>query len=161
MNPSEFEVDQTRTAKRARLGVIRHSRRPTFRRQRNAESRRRRICVRRRQRRIRTVARARTYLRADRPTTVPADVPSDVRAVLTQLFEEGVTAVEAGDYGTARQVTETARTVCRTKLPVGQRRSRLLHGCDRVLASLGRADGVDADTSAEYLRAMARRLPDR
>lgn len=86
------------------------------------------------------------------------DIPSDVDAVLRQLFEEGETAVLAGEFETARQTVETAETVCRNKLPAGTLRARLIHGCGRVQASLEPAEDINPDTAAEYLRAMGRRL---
>jgi phytoene dehydrogenase-like protein len=89
---------------------------------------------------------------------VPDDVPSDVHAVLTQLFAEGESAALSGEYETARQTVETAETVCRNKLSEGDLRARLLHGCGRVRAALDSADDIDADAAAAYLRAMDRRL---
>jgi hypothetical protein len=89
---------------------------------------------------------------------VPDDVPSDVHAVLTQLFKEAESAILSEEYETTRQTVDTAETVCRNKLPEGELRAQLLHGCDRVQAALDSADGVDSDTTAEYLRAMDRRL---
>jgi len=89
---------------------------------------------------------------------VPDELPSDVRAVLTQLFEEGETAIRSAEFETARQTVGTAETVCRNKLPEGDLRSQLLHGCDRVAVALDSTEGRNPDTAAEYLRAMGRRL---
>ena len=86
------------------------------------------------------------------------DVPSDVQSVLTQLFDEGETAIVQGEYETARQTVRTARTVSRNKLPDGDLRTQLLHGCDQVTDLLTPADGIESDIAAEYLRAMERRL---
>ena len=88
------------------------------------------------------------------------DVPSDVHAVLTQLFEETEEAIRAGKFDTARQTVGTAQRVSRNKLPAGELRAILLHGCEAVTVALDRADGVEADVAAEYVRAMAGRLPE-
>ena len=86
---------------------------------------------------------------------MPDDLPSDVRAVLTQLVEEGKAAVVSSEFDTARQTVSTAETVSRNKLPESELRAQLLHGCERVSAAL---DDDRPDAAAEYLRAMARRL---
>ncbi|EMA23980.1 MULTISPECIES: hypothetical protein [Haloarcula] len=86
---------------------------------------------------------------------MPRDLPSDVHAVLTQLAEEGETAIIAAEYHTARQTVATAETVSRNKLPECDLRSRLLHGCEQVRTAL---DSDHPDAAAEYLRAMNRRL---
>lgn len=98
------------------------------------------------------------YHSPKQPVDVSNDVPSDVYAVLTQLFEEGESAVLAEEFGTARRTIGTAETVCRNKLPEGELRAQLLHGCDRVQATLDPTEGANADTAAEFLRAMDRRL---
>lgn len=90
---------------------------------------------------------------------MPDELPSDVRAVLTQLFDATEAAIEAGSFETAHQLVETAGTVSRNKLPEGDRRDQLCHGCDRVATALATADGVEPDVAAEYTRAIARRLP--
>lgn len=90
---------------------------------------------------------------------VPDDVPSDVHAVLTQLFEETETAIRAGKFDTARQTVGTAERVSRNKLPSGELRAVLLHGCDAVTVALDGTDGVESDVAIEYVRAMAGRLP--
>ncbi|NLV05408.1 hypothetical protein GOC83_04575 [Haloarcula rubripromontorii] len=84
-----------------------------------------------------------------------SDLPSDVHAVLTQLAEEGETAITAAEFDTARQTVATAETVSRNKLPECELRSQLLHGCEQVSAAL---DTNAHDAAAEYLRAMNRRL---
>jgi len=86
---------------------------------------------------------------------VPTDLPSDVHAVLTQLLEEGETAVTSAEFETARQTVSTAATVSRNKLPDGDLRAQLLHGCEQVQTAL---NDHDPDAAAEYLRAMNRRL---
>jgi len=99
------------------------------------------------------------YTRSSKPPTVPDDVPSDVRAVLSQLFEETETAILAGEFDTARQTVETATTVSRNKLPEGELRGQLLHGCSEVTSAIASEDGVESAIAVEYVRAMARRLP--
>ncbi|KZX47243.1 hypothetical protein [Haloarcula sp. K1] len=86
---------------------------------------------------------------------MPRDLPSDVHAVLTQLADEGETAIIAAEFDTARQTVATAETVSRNKLPECDLRSRLLHGCEQVYTAL---DNDHPDAAAEYLRAMNRRL---
>lgn len=100
-----------------------------------------------------------SYVRASTRSTVPDDVPSDVQAVLTQLFEETEAAIRAGRYETARQTVTTVETVSRNKLPAGELRATLLHGCGEVVAEIEQDDSVDADIAAEYVRAMTHRLP--
>ena len=91
---------------------------------------------------------------------MPEDVPSDVQSVLTQLFEETETAIRADDFDTARQTIETATTVSRNKLPEGDLRAWLLHGCGEVLAAITLENGVESDVAVAYVQAMVRRLPD-
>ncbi|WP_321168143.1 hypothetical protein [Halobaculum saliterrae] len=85
----------------------------------------------------------------------PDDLPADVESVLTQLVESARVAVRDGRPEEAVAAVETVRTVARNKLPDGEHRRRLVHGCDRV-ADLA-AD--DPPVAAEYLDAMRRRLP--
>lgn len=83
-------------------------------------------------------------------------IPADIRAVLTQLFAEGRRSLGDGDVATARDIVASARTIVRNKLPEGERRERLLHGCARVASLL---DGTpESDAAAAYLSAMERRL---
>ncbi|AUG48366.1 hypothetical protein BVU17_12830 [Haloarcula taiwanensis] len=84
-----------------------------------------------------------------------SDLPSDVHAVLTQLAEEGETAISGAEFDTARQAVATAETVSQHKLPECELRSQLLHGCEQVHTAL---DDGHPDAAAEYLRAMNRRL---
>ncbi|MEF8827716.1 MAG: hypothetical protein V5A49_01700 [Haloarcula sp.] len=86
---------------------------------------------------------------------MPSDLPSDVHAVLTQLVEEGETAVDSAAFDTARQTVATAETVSRNKLPECDLRAQLLHGCEQVLTALS---DQQPEAAAEYLRAMRRRL---
>ena len=83
--------------------------------------------------------------------------PSDVQAVLSQLVEAGETAVRSREFETAQQTVTSAETVSRNKLPAGDLRAQMIHGCSQV------TDALDEDfpeTAAEYLRAMGRRLAD-
>ena len=86
---------------------------------------------------------------------MPSDLPSDVHAVLTQLASEGETAVDSAEFDTARQTVVTAETVSRNKLPEGELRAQLLHGCEQVRTAL---NNDRPDAAAEYLRSMERRL---
>jgi len=89
---------------------------------------------------------------------MPGDLPTDVRSVLTQLFATARSALDAGDVETAREAVGSAETVVTTKLPEGDRRDRLAHGCERVETLL--ADEPDTAGAAAYLAAMEARLPD-
>lgn len=83
------------------------------------------------------------------------EVPSDVHAVLTQLLRASQTAVRADDLATVDQAIETVETVSTNKLPAGDRRARLLHGCTEVRSTL---DERDCEATMAYLAAMERRL---
>jgi len=91
---------------------------------------------------------------------VPDDVPSDVQAVVIQLLDETDTALRAGEFQTARRAIDTVETVSRNKLPAGELRGQLLHGCAAALTALESDDSNDADLAAEYVRAMTQRLPE-
>lgn len=88
------------------------------------------------------------------------DLPSDVRAVLTQLFDETEAAIRAGEFDTARRTVATAATVSRNKLPAGELRAILLHGCAEVTAAIETDGDVASDVAVEYVRAMTQRLPE-
>ena len=87
------------------------------------------------------------------------DVPTDVEEVLTQLFEEAQAAFDEGDVEMAVAELSTASEVATNKLPEGDLRSRLLHGCEQAETA---ATGEDPDTAVagEYVAAMDRRLDD-
>ena len=101
------------------------------------------------------------------------DPPADALAVLAQLFAEGQEALVDGDVDTARETVTSAEEVATTKLPDGDLRGQLLHGCGQARALLDPetgaasgegddpdgADRVEPDAAAEYLAAMERRLP--
>ena len=100
------------------------------------------------------------YTEAGRLRTVSDDVPSDVQAVLTQLLAETETAIQAGELDTARRTIETVMTVSRNKLPDGELRAQLRHGCTAVTGALAETDGVESAVAAAYVQAMAERLPE-
>jgi hypothetical protein len=96
---------------------------------------------------------------------VTEEYSGDVMDVLAQLFDAGARALD-GDApsdaadgrprtDTARQILTSAETVATNKLPDGDFRSRLLHGCDRALANL---DAGDFAPAAEHCRAMVREV---
>ena len=102
------------------------------------------------------------------------DPPADALAVLAQLFAEGQEALGNGDVDTARETLGSAEEVATNKLPEGDLRGQLLHGCAQARVLLDPetgggdgegdgpegVDGVEPDAAAEYLAAMERRLPD-
>jgi hypothetical protein len=90
---------------------------------------------------------------------VHSEFSGDVMDVLEQLFEAGARALDgdapadgASRADTARQILTSAETVATNKLPEGEFRSRLLHGCERALSTLD----ADPVVAAEHCRAMAR-----
>jgi len=89
---------------------------------------------------------------------VVEDLPTDVRTVLSQLFAEGRRALADDDSATARESVTSAAAVVRNKLPDGEFKRELRHGCERTLALLDAGDADDAAAAAEYLAAMGRRL---
>ena len=82
------------------------------------------------------------------------DVPHDVRAALSQLLDGAGRAAEAGDAESAAALLDTAATVAANKLPPGDRRDRLRHGCEAARAAL-----PDGALAAAYTDAAAMRLP--
>lgn len=88
------------------------------------------------------------------------DLPTDVVTVLSQLFAEGQRALDGDDPATARESVTSARAVVRNKLPDGEFKRELRHGCERTLELLDAAedDPADYEAAAEYLAAMERRL---
>jgi hypothetical protein len=86
---------------------------------------------------------------------VTEDLPADVETVLAQLFSGGQDALERGEIETGRQIVGSAASVVRNKLPAGERKERLLFGCDRVRERLN--DG-ETEVAGEYLAAMKREL---
>ena len=106
--------------------------------------------------------------------SVTEDPPADVLAVLAQLFAEGQEALADGDVDAARETVTSAEEDATNKLPEGDLRGQLLHGCAQARGLLdpetggGDAEGddpegtdrVEPDAAAEYLAAMERRLPE-
>lgn len=88
------------------------------------------------------------------------DIPPDVIAVLSQLFEEAHEALEVDDNETCRQTIESAEEVATNKIPEGELRGQLLHGCQRVRRLLDTEEDEEAEAAVEFLTAMQRRLPD-
>jgi hypothetical protein len=88
---------------------------------------------------------------------VSSEFSGDVMDVLGQLFESTATALDDGDPDTARQCLTSAETVTTNKLPEGEFRSRLLHGCERALAAVD----TDPPVAAEHCRAMVRAVDSR
>ncbi|OYR52771.1 hypothetical protein DJ73_10045 [Halorubrum sp. Ea1] len=92
---------------------------------------------------------------ADDAADVADGMPHDVRAALTQLLDRAGWAAKTGDTETAVALLDTAETVAANKLPLGDRRDRLRHGCRAARAAL-----PDGDLAAAYADAAAARLPD-
>lgn len=84
--------------------------------------------------------------------TPQSEFSGDVMDVLGQLFEAGATALGDGDPDTARQILTSAETVATNKLPDGEFREGLRHGCRRALTALD----ADPELAAEHCRSMAR-----
>lgn len=83
------------------------------------------------------------------------DIPADVDAVLTQLFQEANDAFEDGNGETGTAAVRSASTVVTNKLPESNLRAQLLHGCERAVAS---ADDENFEVAAEYAASMDRRI---
>jgi hypothetical protein len=86
------------------------------------------------------------------------DVPSDVESVLTQLLAEAQVAVGERDHEAARAAVDTVDEVATNKLPEGEPRRRLRHGCGRVEELLDTDDTDDTAAAAAYLSSMERRV---
>ena len=83
-------------------------------------------------------------------------MPADVRSSLGQLLSNARRYARRGDDEVARSLLETAGTVAENKLPEGDRRERLRHGCSAATEAL-----PDGELAAAYVEAMERRLPER
>lgn len=83
------------------------------------------------------------------------DIPADVHASLQQLLSEARKATTIGDGETAQLLLESAYTVATNKLPEGQQRVWLRHGCQAAQQSL-----PDEALAGAYIVAMERRFPD-
>lgn len=86
-----------------------------------------------------------------------SDVPPDVETVLGQLFEEARTGFEADEIEAGRSAIDSADSVISNKLPEGDLRGQLRHGCTRVEELL---DDGETAAAAEYVAAMERRIED-
>jgi hypothetical protein len=86
------------------------------------------------------------------------DPPPDVREVLVQLLREAQVAVGERDHEAARAAVGTVGEVASNKLPEGDQRRRLRHGCERVDALLDGDDNDDTAAAAAYLSSMERRV---
>jgi len=84
------------------------------------------------------------------------DVPADVESVLTQLFGEAAAAFESGDTKTGVAAVTSAATVATNKLPEGNLREQVLHGCERT-EELATADDEPA-VAAEYATLLEQRV---
>lgn len=84
------------------------------------------------------------------------EMPADVRSSLGQLLSNARKRARCGDDDVARSLLETADTVAENKLPDGDRRDRLRHGCAAATEAL-----PDGELAAAYVEAMERRLPER
>jgi hypothetical protein len=78
------------------------------------------------------------------------DLPADVRATLTQLFDEAAAATRERRSETATAALETAATVVENKVPESDTKRRLAHGCGRAVET------VEAEplVAAEYCETM-------
>ncbi|ESP87146.1 hypothetical protein [Candidatus Halobonum tyrrellensis] len=79
-----------------------------------------------------------------------ADADGDVDAALAELVDDARSHVRAGESAELAETLDALEAVARDELPDGDRRDRLIHGCERVAAH------VDDDyaVATEYLRAM-------
>lgn len=89
--------------------------------------------------------------------TPPRDLPADVEAVLSQVFERVPAAMDRGESETALALVETARTVTTNKLPPGDTREILLSGCDRLAAVVSGTGNTEARQAlaAEYCDSLS------
>jgi hypothetical protein len=81
---------------------------------------------------------------------VSDEIPADVRAVFLTLLVDARENVEAGDLETLRSELGSIETVASNKLPPGDVRDSLCHGCDKVDQHAADEPAV----AAEYLRSM-------
>ena len=91
---------------------------------------------------------------------VADDIPTDARDVLSQLLAECAAALDEGDCATARDTIGSAQSVATNKLPEGDLRGHLLHGCERTEVLLHPEEEAEIDAASEYVAAMRRRLPE-
>jgi hypothetical protein len=82
------------------------------------------------------------------------DLPADVEATLGQLLAEAAAAARRREVDEVTAIVDTVETVVRTKVPAGDLRERLEHGCTTV----ERLVADEPLVAAEYLNAMERRV---
>ncbi|MFB6169091.1 MAG: hypothetical protein ABEJ43_09630 [Haloferacaceae archaeon] len=82
------------------------------------------------------------------------DLPVDVRDTLGQLFAEAGEAARDRRSETALAALSTAATVVENKVPEGDLKRQLAHGCERAQATAEDEPLV----AAEYCGAMRERL---
>ena len=80
----------------------------------------------------------------------PVGDPTDVDAALADLIGCARERQRAGETDALVEHLDTIAAVAGNELPPGDRRDRLVHGCERV-ADLA---GDDPPVAAEYLRLM-------
>jgi len=85
---------------------------------------------------------------------VSDDLPEDVSDTLVQLLSEAESSARTGNRSDVLPLLNTVEKVVTNKLPPGQTREQLLHGCDTVRPLLGHEPLV----AAEYLRSMCRTI---
>jgi len=78
------------------------------------------------------------------------DLPADVRATLAQLFDEAAAAARERRTETATAALETAATVVENKVPEGDTKRRLAHGCARATETAA----AEPLVAAEYCETM-------
>jgi hypothetical protein len=88
----------------------------------------------------------------DTDTDGGVDLPADVEATLAQLLAEAAGAARRRETEEVRAVVDTVGTVARNKVPAGDLRERLEHGC----ATVDRLVADEPLVAAEYLDAMER-----
>lgn len=85
-----------------------------------------------------------------------AEIPADAASVLRQLLREAREGCREWAEADTLAALDTVERVARNKLPEGDTRARLLHGCTRVRETVS----DDPTTAMEYLRAMERLVPE-
>jgi hypothetical protein len=85
---------------------------------------------------------------------VTDSLPPDVHDTLTQLLAAAADALPE-DETTARASLDTVSRVVANKLAEGDRKARLLHGCDAVA---DRLDDGDHAAAIAYLESMRERV---
>lgn len=84
------------------------------------------------------------------------DLPPDVEDALAQLLDEAAGAARARDRETLDAALSSVETLTANKVPEGDLRARLRHGCRRV----DRLGDDEPLVAAAYCEAMRRRVRD-